>query len=370
MSDQADDPYVFQRPSRAHRSEGTPTDHGPLLHERLQPYSEFCLKEWPVIRFSPNGRLAFLLFERDLQLQVLDLVRNTQMQHCCSVFKADRTEEMDVFDFAALSPTAILVLEPHALWLFRLDVNNGKLELCELERRPDSWPVYVFTEINGTDVQLKRVVLNQCYSTELRFVRLDVDAARLEVDAVEQQTAARDYRLSPDGCRLYGLSTYSMELNTLHVFDILQRKWSTKELSGQLEGCTFAWTADRVFLSGYKEVDGDYRSFVFCLDLRQHTWTKLPIVAANIRHISAIVDEEGGEAGGLVILNEDEKNKKMEVFRVLYRTPDSLVRLAVDALRRHNLDVVGKEEFHAVMNGPCKGVFPSLYAGMTPIPRL
>ncbi|KAI6243149.1 hypothetical protein M3Y99_00138300 [Aphelenchoides fujianensis] len=346
MSGQTDDSLAFQRSSRARRRERTPKEYKPLLHERLELYSEFCLKEWPVIRFSPDGRLA--------------------------VFKTTPIPEMDVFDFAVVSPMAIFVLEPHALWLFRLNVEGGTFETIELERRPDSWPVYVFTEISGRGIELKQVALNQCYSTEIRFVRLDVDAARLKVDAVEQLAAARDYRLTSDGRLLYGLPTSSKELDTLHVFDIQQRKWSTKQLSGEvgrLEGCAFAWTKDRVFLAGYEEADAECRYSVFRLDLRQLAWTKLPIVADSIRRISAIVDEESGEAVGLVVMNEDESGEKMEVFRLLYRTPDSLVRLAVDALRRHNLDVVGKEEFHAVMNGPCKSVFPSLYAGMTPILR-
>ncbi|KAI6243155.1 hypothetical protein M3Y99_00139100 [Aphelenchoides fujianensis] len=273
MSDQADDPFVFQRLSRARRREIRSTvdeQRGPLLHERLPPCNEVFLKEWPVIRFSPDGRLAFLLFERDLQLQVVDLVRNTQMHRVQGL----------------------------------------------------SYP---------------------------RVGRL---------------------RLGCDGRLLFGLPTYSRELDTLHVFDIEQRAWSTKQLTGELEGCTFAWAEDRVFLSGYEEVDGECRYSVSCLDLQQLAWTKLPIVADSIRCISAIVDEESGEAVGLVVMNEDESGGKMKVFRLLFRTPDSLVRLAVDALRRHNLDVVGKEEFHAVMNGPCKSVFPSLYAGMTPILRL
>ncbi|KAI6241846.1 hypothetical protein M3Y99_00286800 [Aphelenchoides fujianensis] len=109
---------------------------------------------------------------------------------------------------------------------------------------------------------------------------------------------------------------------------------------------------------------------VFRLDLRQFAWTKLHRVCNTIRRISAIVGPESGEAGGLLLLNRDEGTWRMEVFRLLFQTPDSLVRLAVDALRRHNLDVVGKKEFHSVMKGPCKGVFPLLYAGMTPIPRL
>ncbi|KAI6192811.1 hypothetical protein M3Y99_01919300 [Aphelenchoides fujianensis] len=266
------------------------------------------------------------------------------MSSALNVFKAVPAFAIDVSDFAVINPTTILVLEPETLWLFRLDVESEKLETIELHRaRPKSWPTYVFTEIRGTGVELRRTVLNQNYATELRFVRLDVDDAHFEVDAVERVEGARDYRLSSDGRWLRGLPFLSRELDTLDVFDLERRKWSTKKLSGEvgrLEDCSFSWTNDRVFLSGYDEVNDERRFSVFCLNLKESEWTKLPIVAANVRRISAIVDAESGEAS------------------------------AVDALRRHNLDVRGKEGFHKVMNGPCKSVFPSLYAGMTPILRL
>ncbi|KAI6241883.1 hypothetical protein M3Y99_00290900 [Aphelenchoides fujianensis] len=278
MSDRAGDPLVYRplsRNSRPERASKGDDSEELLLHERLQPYTEFCLKAEPVIRLSPDGSHAYLFFDEDLRFHVVDLI-----------------PPLDVPDFAVVGPTAILALETYALWLLRLDVESGTFEAIELERRPDYSATYVFTEICGTHVELKRTVLQQYYSSEYRFVRLHVDEARLEVDAVEPLTVDLDLHLTADGRWLYGLTIYHSRLNTLHVFDIERQKWSTKKLTGEIG--------------------------------RVHAWT----------------------------------------------TPDSLVRLAVDALRRHNLDVVGKEEFHAVMNGPCKSVFPSFYAGMTPIPRL
>ncbi|KAI6243162.1 hypothetical protein M3Y99_00139800 [Aphelenchoides fujianensis] len=372
MSEQAGDPLVFQRQSCTRRSESLPSvdeQRSLLLHDRLNLWNEFCVKGWPVIRFSPDGHHAFLFVDDDRRFHVLDLVRNTQL-----VFKSDPIAcSLDVCDFAVVSPTELLVLEFYDLWLCRLDVQSGTLKRIRLEEREDQNPTYVFTEISGTHVDVKRTVLNHYNSSEVRFVRLDVDNLGWKDAGGELMTAAHDYRLSADGRRLFGLSLDSEELDTLHVFDIEQKTWSTKKVTGEigrLQDCLFAWAADRVFLCGYEEVGEKRRYSVFRLDLRQLAWTKLPIVADNVRQISAIVDEESGEAGGLLILNEDEISGQTEVFRLLFRTPDSLVRLAVDALRRHNLDVVGKQEFHTVMNGPCKNVFPSLYAGMTHIPRL
>ncbi|KAI6241891.1 hypothetical protein M3Y99_00291900 [Aphelenchoides fujianensis] len=327
----------------------------------MEPYNAFCSTGEPLTRFSPDGRLAFLLFEDAMQLHL-----------CCSVFKVDRAEPLDVFDFAAVSPTAIIVLETYALWLFRLDVGSGTFEAIELERRPDYSATYVFTEIRGTHVEVKRTVLQQYYSSKYRFVRLNVDQGRLEVDAVEPLTTDLDLHLTTDGRWLYGLSIYPIQLDTLHVFDMEQRRWSTKKLIGEigrLAGGVFAWTEDRVFFYSYEELDNEWRYFLFNLDLRQLAWTNLPIVVDHFCRISAIVDEESGEAAGLLVVNKDKNTDQTKVYRLLFRTPDSLVRLAVDALRRHNLDVVGKEEFHNVMNGPCKAVFPSLYDGMRPIPR-
>ncbi|KAI6234190.1 hypothetical protein M3Y99_00826500 [Aphelenchoides fujianensis] len=373
MSDRAGDPLVYRRLSRNNRAKRTSKGDEPdelLLHQRLQLYSEFCLNAEPVIRLSPDGRLVYLFFDEDLRFHVVDLVRNAQI-----VFKVDRPAPLDVPDFAVVGPTAILALETYALWLLRLDVESGTFEAIELERRPDYSATYVFTEICGTHVELKRTVLEQYYSSEYRFVRLDVDEARLEVDAVEQLTVDLDLHLTADGRWLYGLTIYHSRLNTLHVFDIERQKWSTKKLTGEIgrvHAWTFAWTEDCVFVLGYYEMNETCSYSVFRLDLRQFAWTKLHRVCNTIRlrRISAIVEPGSGEAGGLLLLNRDEGTWRMEVFRLLFRTPDSLVRLAVDALRRHNLDVAGKEEFYNVMNGPCKGVFPSVYAGMTPIPRL
>ncbi|KAI6239204.1 hypothetical protein M3Y99_00594500 [Aphelenchoides fujianensis] len=338
MVDHRGHPLVFHRPLRTWRPESSTenSERGEhLLHRRLNPYNEFYYKESPVIRFAPNGRLVYF------------------------VFKAASP--------AAINPTTIVVLEPHALWLFRLDVESGRFEAIELEALRGASPTYVFTEIRGTGVELNCAVLNQQWGAELRFVRLNVDAARLEVDAVVQVEGAHDYRLSADGRRLYGLSIHYQELGTLDVYDIEQRKWSTKKLSGAVgrrEDCSFAWANDRVFLSGYDEVEGvrPHLPFglkaelstlrckggysVFCLDLQRCEWTKLPVVADNVRRISAIVDAESGEASGLLVMNEDESSSskwRMEVYRLLFRTLDSLVRIAVDALRRHNLDVAGKK---------------------------
>ncbi|KAI6233125.1 hypothetical protein M3Y99_00948000 [Aphelenchoides fujianensis] len=266
---------------------------------------------------------------------------------------------MDFCDFAVVSPTELLVLEYYDLWLCRLDVESRTLKRILVEEREDQNPTYVFTEISGTHVDVKRTVLNHYNSSE------DAGGYEMRDD--------HDYRLSADGRWLFGLSLDSAELDTLHVFDIERKEWSAKKVTGEigrLQDRLFAWAEDRVFLCGYEEVSKKRRYYVFCLDLRQLAWTKVPLVAENVRQISAIVDEESGKADGLLIVNEDEKNKKMEIYRLLYRTPDSLVRLAVDALRRHNLNVVGEQEFHSVMNGPCKGALPSLYAGMTSIPRL
>ncbi|KAI6221940.1 hypothetical protein M3Y99_01520300 [Aphelenchoides fujianensis] len=391
MVDYRGHPLVFQRPSRKWRQENSAegSESGALLlHRRLNPYNEFCYKESPVIRFSPDGRLAFLFSESYMLLHVVDLLRNTRI-----VFKANDASGMGVCDFAVVNPTTVIANQPQSVWLFRLDVESATFETIELEALRDAGLSYVFTEIRGTGVELNRAVLNQRWGTELRFVRLNVDAARLEVDAVVEVEGAHDYRLSADGRRLYGLSIHYQELNALDVYDIEQKKWSTRKLAGdvgQREDCSFAWANDRVFLSGYDEVEGGRPHLpfglkaepctsrcrggysVFGLNLREGEWTKLPIVADHVRRISAIVDESG-EASGLLVMNEDESdtsNWRMEVYRLLFRTPDSLVRIAVDALRRHNLDVAGKEGFHELMNGACKGVLPSLYAGMTPIPRL
>ncbi|KAI6243201.1 hypothetical protein M3Y99_00144000 [Aphelenchoides fujianensis] len=369
MSDQAATSLVYQRPSRTNQPKGTPKDDEPdelLLQQKWSVYNEFCSKGEPVMRFSPDGRLAYLLFENAMQLHVVDLIRNCQMHRV--------QKPLDVFDFVVVSPTAIVVLETYALWLFRLDVENGTFEAIELERQPDYSVNYIVTEIRGTHVAFRSTVLQQYYSypSEHRFVRLNVDEARLTVDAVEPLTVDLDLHLTADGRWLYGLPIQPKNPDSLHVFDMERRTWSTKKLTGEigrLDGGLFAWAEDRVFFYCCQVMDNEWRYFLFELDLRQLAWTKLPIVVDKFCRISAIVDEESGEAAGLLVLDKDKSTDQTDVYRLLFRTPDSLVRLAVDALRHHNLDVVGKEEFHNVMNGPCKNVFPLLYAGMTPIPR-
>ncbi|KAI6241807.1 hypothetical protein M3Y99_00301500 [Aphelenchoides fujianensis] len=342
-----------------------------LQKEERDPCNEFCLKGRNTVRYSPDGRYAYVIFDQNPRVCVVDLVRNSQ-----TIFKAKASFEMEAFDFVVVNATTIIAFDLNgSLLLFRLSTKDGTFERVELERKNDPWAffVYVITEIKGTGVELKQAVLQGARTANLRFIRVNVDQGSSKVYA-ELHTASPDatHKLSEDGRLLYAASTH--DLRTLHTFDVQKRSWTTSKLAfdvKQLRSYPIVWSRKHAYFAAFEE-EGENRgrNSVFRLDLERREWKRLPIAVDKCVLVSPITNAESGEDEGLLIPKQNCEHGATKVYRVLLKTPDSLLRLAVDALREFNLDVVGKEEFHTVMaNEWGKKVLPAVYPNMKPIPR-
>ncbi|KAI6239511.1 hypothetical protein M3Y99_00569000 [Aphelenchoides fujianensis] len=342
-----------------------------LQKEEREAFNEFCLKGRNTVRYSPDGRYAYVIFDENPRVCVVDLVRNSQ-----TIFKAKASFEMEVFDFVVVNATTIIAFDVNgSLLLFRLSTKEGTFERVELERQNNPWLfyIYVITEIKGANVELKQAVLQGARTANLRFVRVNVDEGSSKVYA-ELHTQSPDaiHKLSEDGRLLYAASTH--DLRALHIFDVQKRSWSTSKLSfnvKQLRSYPIVWSRKHAYFAAFEE-DGENRgrNSVFRLDVERREWQRLPIAVDKCVLVSPITNAESGEDEGVLIPKQNCEHGATKIYRVLLKTPASLLHLTVDALREFNLDVVGNEEFHAVMaNEWGKKVFPAAYPNMKPIPR-
>ncbi|KAI6230673.1 hypothetical protein M3Y99_01037700 [Aphelenchoides fujianensis] len=346
--------------------------------EPLPEYNQFFYSAINKIAFSPCTRYMYGFWHRHSRFVVVDLLRNTQI-----VFKSPERVRLVIEHFVVVGPTLVIAAETKALWLVRLNPEDGSFRLIELEGDLGQSPVYVFTEIRGRGVDVRRAIVNG--NQRMRFVRLDVDAGRLQVDG-EDEMDDRDcsFGLSPDGRRLYAVSRNS--LTRLHVFDMTSRRWSERPIAGDLQRevnvgprtstngkwniWDFAWTGDRVYLQTCKVVDGLLRFALLSTELERPQWESLSIMSTRFLHIAPMRSEESGEEDGVAIVWTSWHHDEMIVYRLFRKTPVPLLQSAIDALRNSNLDVTGIEGFHAVMGGNFgKTVLPSVFPNMTPIPR-
>ncbi|KAI6233124.1 hypothetical protein M3Y99_00947900 [Aphelenchoides fujianensis] len=339
--------------------------------------------EWGVsdLRLSPDGRYAFCFSYGVRRFVVLDLVRHTQL-----AFHSKERERTIIQDFAVISPSMIVALQVDSLRLIRLDVESGTFEWLGWGRRPGRATAFVFKEIRGRNVHLKQAVLNCSESERISFIRLDIDRGQLEEMWTERPNfTSTSYRLSEDGRSLYAISR--ADLSRLHVYDIKSGTWSWMNLTGDIprfhQGLFYFSSPEHAYFAG-RVPFGKPRHSIFCCDLDRLEWKHLSIMTAHeLLHIASFVDEEG-EHNGMMLVEKNTRDNQLEFHRFLYRqalqfirpltvvcrTPDSLLRLAVDALRRSHIGVKRPLGFHRIMSTECgKKILPSAYPDMQPIPR-
>ncbi|KAI6242229.1 hypothetical protein M3Y99_00264500 [Aphelenchoides fujianensis] len=92
--------------------------------------------------------------------------------------------------------------------------------------------------------------------------------------------------------------------------------------------------------------------------------------ANEIREIVPLVDAESGDDEGFLAVRYEEVEGTYRVDRYLLNTVDSLEHLAMDAFRKHYMNVKGDFNFHFFLNEttPGKKILPSMYANMKPLP--
>ncbi|KAI6233138.1 hypothetical protein M3Y99_00949300 [Aphelenchoides fujianensis] len=320
-------------------------------------------------RFSADGRFVYGFGLEATSFLTVDLVLHTQL-----VFECKDPPSGYALNFEVVSPRAVVVYRTDALWLLRLDVERRTGEWVELQRHAPGTPAYVLTEIGGAEVDVRRAVLCGDFADRRRFARLDVGGGRLAVDGEEQlEGARRAFRLSEDGRLLHALSFCRDPLDTLDVFDLEKRQWTSTKLSGGVERLAVShcfWTRTGVYFCGYTYVDDWPLYSVFRCDLERREWRKLPLAARNIDRISALVSAETGEDEGLLLVCRKNGDRVEGVYRLLLRHPDPLVLLAATALRRSRLHVESEWGFRECMQKTrYNWLLRSLYPNMTPIPR-
>lgn len=237
-----------------------------------------------------------------------------------------------------VNPTTIVAREyDGSLVLFRLCAREKTFERVELVPTPVARAVYVCTAIEAVGVAVGQAALDWDYTRELRFVRLNIDDARVDVEwSVRVQHSFRFYHLSEDARFLYGLPWNGKR--TLNVFDIEKRTWTRNKLTGQfrkvggrlherksqhttffqLEHCRILWSQRFAYISGRNAADEHTGlSFVFRCDLKRCEWTKLPIVSADKLAVSPLVNSNNGDDDGVLILRTNEG--RMDVYRLLFK---------------------------------------------------
>ncbi|KAI6241757.1 hypothetical protein M3Y99_00296100 [Aphelenchoides fujianensis] len=346
--------YQLRQPHKSGGVERAAAGEDSLLESRTTPFNSFICSRPEKFRWSADGRFFYAVW-KDRRLVVLDLVLNTQKE-----FTSKSPFSGDIQDFVVVDPLTVVANTWEGLYLFRLNDEAATFESIKLELPdPFRWhtSTLVFTEILGTSGELKRAVLEDGLGEVFVVARLDVRKGRVHVEAdgfleIGMYDTWAAYHLSEDGRFFYSLN------------------WRYPGgLSTERPSSTLSWSKKHAYFWTFNPSDPTHRWLVYRCDFARLRWEKLPIRPTELHWVSAITNEESGEDEGLLLLCLPRRGQP-EVHRRLFKTPDSLVHLAVDALRRHNLDVVGKEEFHAVISQPpFKDLFPPLYANMQPIPR-
>ncbi|KAI6233474.1 hypothetical protein M3Y99_00909000 [Aphelenchoides fujianensis] len=344
------------------------------------PYNELVISDLILTHFSAVGRYMQCSVSYCSIFLVVDLLRNTRI-----VFEPReanvRQESCD--DFVFLNATTLFAYNWPALSLFRLFPEDGRAEKIVV-RLPHNRPgVLVFTEIRGTNVEDKPFLFKSPGAHRIQLARLDVDEARVEVDC-ELESPAENcvYGLSADGRFVYAFNHH--DLHALHVLDVAEKKWAKRKLSGEIDPTLhptgLVCSSDHAYFFGRKldpalleyHCCGGYlpQTPVYRCSFEELEWRELPVGIDRLEQLAPIVNAESGGDDGLLLLARPDRHTS-RIHRLLFRTPDSLLRLSVDALRRSRLDWRGSKGFHAIMSRqPAASVLPSVYPNMQPIPRV
>ncbi|KAI6225142.1 hypothetical protein M3Y99_01376400 [Aphelenchoides fujianensis] len=261
----------------------SPVDHELPIHNVRENWAKFpCIESHHVRRFSLDGRYVYRLRLELSELQIIDLLRGSQLS-----LKSKTSFDDDIEEFVLVNTTSIVALGADGLWLLRMHVRSGEFEAIQLADHMGSRPSYVLAQIVGENADVKHAVIQWRWeNTELHFCRLRLDDARLDVDWTEAMDGGKSFfQLSRDGRSLFGIR--ATEYEALRVYNLEEKTWTTKEMSGYS-----------------------------------------------------------------------------------FPTVDSLERLAMDAFRKHNMNVKGDFNFHFFLNEttPGKKILPSLYPNMKPLP--
>ncbi|KAI6243222.1 hypothetical protein M3Y99_00146500 [Aphelenchoides fujianensis] len=341
-----------------------------LLMERGDSYNHFFYKDMRKLKLSRDGRYAYFFRCWPEGLVVVDLLRNVR-----TAFHSTGEPLRLPKDFLVVNPTTIVVLDHAAVLLLRLSAEENTYDAVVLQHRTlPPLPAYVFTEISGTNVELKQATAERAPTSRVHFVRLNVDAARLHVDREERTDRPLVHHLSEDGRSLYAIDLEQPA--TLCVSDLEQQTWSSTELTGDIDAThswhdgQLVWSDECVYFWGRSRNSSSCEISTYRCDLEQLQWKEMPLTMDRNDQLLPLGNAETGGNDGLTIVRCDEEQKKVEIYRLLLKTPGPLLRLCVDALRKTQINVKAEHGFHAVMTSECgRKILPSIYPNMTPRPR-
>ncbi|KAI6189346.1 hypothetical protein M3Y99_01939900 [Aphelenchoides fujianensis] len=317
----------------------SPVEYELPIYNKMRNRTKFFCKSSSKTRYSRDGRYACCLCEHLSELLIVDFVRHAQL-----LLKPKSPFSGTVDEFVLVNPTTMVAIgergetfhDERGLWLLRMHVEEGAFETIKLAEH-EAVPAYVLTEITGKNVDVKHVVIQrQWMSRTIRFCRLHVDKARLDVDWTERaEDAGQFFQLSKDGRSLFGISTE--EYDVLYVYDIEQKTCSTREMAGYVHDHDEHWIPDEAFRSAENVYDAK--------------WERLPIYTRQMGPVAPLVNAESGEDEGLLGVRLDGWEGRQEVDRYLFNTVDSLQLLAMDAFRKHHMKVKGDLNFHTLRWG-------------------
>ncbi|KAI6227548.1 hypothetical protein M3Y99_01241300 [Aphelenchoides fujianensis] len=360
-SDQADSPVEYKLP----------------IHNKRENWTKFFCKRSSIVCCSRDGRYAYCLCKKFSELLIVDFVRQAQL------FLKPKQSSFDgsIGEFLLVNPTTIVALGEGGLWLLRMHVEDESFEMIQLAAH-NSAPAYVLTEVTGTGVDVKQAVLQlHLKNDELRFGRLHVNDARLEVDWTKPvEDAENFFQLSKDGRSLFGVS--AKEYDVLRVYDIEQKSCNTRGLAGRVPRNNDEWevpcqafrSVQHVYVLTFEEdiYPPYYTCDAYRCNLQEAKWEMLWADVGEVHRIVPLVNAESGEDEGFLIVRSRGFKGGYNVERYLFNTVDSLEHLAMDAFRKHNTNVKGDFNFHFFLNEtmPGKKILPSMYPNMKPLDLL
>ncbi|KAI6242084.1 hypothetical protein M3Y99_00247900 [Aphelenchoides fujianensis] len=351
------------------------------FYNKMRNWTKFFYNTSTIVRYSRDGRYAYCFSDDLSELLIVDFVRHAQLR-----LKPKSAFGGIVEEFVLVNPTAMIAIgergetfhDERGLSLLRMDVEGESFETIKLAEH-EAVPTYVLTEITGKDVDVKHAVIHkQWTSRTICFCRLHVDDARLDVDWTERaEDAGLFFQLSKDGRSLFGIST--KEYDVLHVYDIEQKTCTTKEMAG----CVYddhedhlpdeaSGSVENLYVRKWQDEEHApyYAWSTYRCNLPEAKWERLSIDTCDMDPVAPLVDAKSGEDEGFLAVSYEHCEKKYRVDRYLFNTVDSLERLAMDAFRKHNMNVKGDFNFHFFLNEttPGKKILPSLYPNMKPLP--
>ncbi|KAI6192925.1 hypothetical protein M3Y99_01905700 [Aphelenchoides fujianensis] len=354
----------------------SPVEHALPIHNKSHFWTKFFCKRSSKARYSRDGRYAYCLDRHLSELLIIDFVRQAQLL----LKPKESSFEAYINEFLLVNATTIVALGEGGLWLLRMHVEAESFEMIQLAAH-DSAPTYVLTEITGTAVDVQQSALQlHSHSAQLLFGRLNVEEARLDVDWTESVDGAQNFfHLSKDGRSLFGISTE--EYDVMHVYDLEQKTCCTREMAGCVYDHDEHWIAseayrsmENVYVLTFEEDEYDpyYECEAYRCNLQDAKWERLPINTYHMGPLAPLVNAESGEDEGLLAVSYGASKGKCYVARYLFNTVDSLERLAMDAFRKHNMNVKGAFNFHTFLNEttPGKKILPSMYPNMKPLDPL